>query len=176
MRSAKWLSAGMLLPALMLPLQGSIAATEVAKATVTFSGIYTVPPCSLTMPSEVRLGSMKTGTQRFGSLHIDISCSSDTIEAALYARNMSGSLSGKNRMTMTPTSGSSSGKPALFWLTDADGKDITLDGTGETNRDERFCGGLGKARRCTLTPNTEVFADTPLEETRATVRFTLGYP
>lgn len=173
MCSGKWLSGVFFLPVLMITLPHGHAAT----ATVVINATFTMPPCTLTLPATVQLGGLNTGTATHRPVKIDIDCpDSADMETALYAQNMSGVLSGTDKMTMVPGSGTTSGTPALFWLKESGGATVRLDGTGADIADNAFCRGTAVKRSCTLTPVTQVFADTVREEVGATVRFNVMYP
>lgn len=175
MRSGKWLSAGVFLPVLMISVPHAHAAT--ATTTVTVNATFTARPCTLTLPATISLGGLNTGTATHRPVKIDIDCpDSADVETALYAQNVSGVLSGTDAMTMVPASGSTGGTPALFWLTGEEGTNIKLDGSGADSVSNAFCRGAAAKRSCTLTPVTQVFANTVREEVGATVRFNVMYP
>ncbi|WP_336285926.1 fimbrial protein [Citrobacter arsenatis] len=161
----------------MITLPHGHAAT--ATATVVINATFTMPPCTLTMPATVQLGGLNTGTgtATHSPVKIDIDCpDGENVETALYAQHMSGVLSGTDKMTMVPGSGTTSGTPALFWLKESGGATVRLDGTGADIAGNAFCRGTAVKRSCTLTPVTQVFADTVREEVGATVRFNVMYP
>lgn len=175
MCSGKWLSGVFFLPVLMITLPHGHAAT--ATATVVINATFTMPTCTLTMPSIVSLGSLKNGTKAHSPVQIDIECpDGGSVETGLYASQMSGELSGTDKMTMVPASGSVAGNPALFWLKESGGATVKLDGTGADIADNAFCRGTAVKRSCSLTPVTQVFTDTVREEVAATVRFNVMYP
>lgn len=179
MWSGKWLCAGIVLPALMMPVSHSMAATTTANAEVIINATFTMPTCELVMPATVQLGWLNTGIKTHRPVQIDISCPDGAVVTALYATAMSGVLlpGMKDKMTMQTSSGNTAGTAAAFWLTDSDGKTINLEGSGATSSDKRFCKGDAVAlRSCSVVPNTEVFADTPREEVSATVKFSIVYP
>lgn len=175
MCSGKWLSALFFLPVLMITLPHGHAAT--ATATVIINATFTMQPCTLTLPATVQLGRLNIGTTTHSPVKIDIDCPDGAeVETGLYAQNMSGVLSGTDKMTMAPASGSVAGNPALFWLKESGGATVKLDGTGADIAGNAFCRDTGRIRSCTLTPVTQVFADTVREEVGATVRFNVKYP
>ena len=176
MWSGKWLSAVIFLPVLVILVPSGRAAT--ATATVIINATFTMPTCTLTMPDIVPLGDLKNGTKIHSAVQIGIDCpDGGNVETGLYARKMSGELSGTDKMTMVPSSGSVTGNPALFWLTERGGTTpVKLDGTGADVADNAFCRGTAVKRTCSLTPVTQVFADTVREEVSATVRFNVMYP
>lgn len=161
---------------LMLLLAGTHPARAVSStATVTLRATFTAPPCSITTPDQVFLGAMLPGSRSYLPFNISISCPSATA-TALYAQIVQGALTSgaPDRVNMTSPAGSP-GTPAQLWLTDADGKTVTLDGSGATDSTKGFCAGTAD-RSCTLTPSVQVAADTPKGQTTATVRFSVMYP
>lgn len=185
MRSNKWSSqwssqwqytvAVLALPVLMLAAPTSWAAT--ATATVTINATFTMPTCTLTMPNSgvVQLGGLGPGITNHPSVKIGINCpGSGRVETGLYAQQISGALSGTDKVTMVGSTTTST--PALFWLTAGGTTAIKLDGTGASTTANAFCRGTGDERECTLTPHTQVFPGTPREEVSATVRFNVMYP
>lgn len=149
-------------------------AASTATATVTITATFTAPPCTLTLPDTVHLGSILQGEQTYRPFEIRIACPAPT-SSALYAEPVGGSvISGTpSRMTMSGPAGAT-GTPAQFWLK-AEGKDILLDGSGATDATKGFCTGTVD-RTCVLTPFTQVAADTPRGQTTAVVRFSVVYP
>ncbi|EAA7288980.1 fimbrial protein [Salmonella enterica subsp. enterica] len=157
---------------LMAGLPSARGAT--ATATVTLKATFTAPPCTLTVPPTVFLGSILQGEKTYRPFSIDISCPSP-VRTVVYAQQMGSSLVSGNaaRMEMSGPAGAS-GTPAQFWL-NAEGKDILLDGSGATDETRGFCDGTTN-RACTLTPSTLVAPDTPRGQTTATIRFSVMYP
>lgn len=128
------------------------------------------PTCSLTLPESVLLGSIPEGTHDRPPFSITTECDTP-VRTALYAQVVSGRLSSADRMEMT---GSGEGTPVKLWMKDEDGRNITLDGSGGTDSSKGFCSGAGQ-RSCTLTPYTQVAADTPRGNVSATLRFSVVY-
>lgn len=160
---------------LMLLLAGTHPARAASStATVTLKATFTAPPCSITTPDQVFLGSMLPGSRSYLPFNISISCPSAT-STALYAQIVQGVLTSgtPDRVDMTGPAGA--GTPAQLWLTDAGGKTVMLDGSGATDSSRGFCAGTAD-RSCTLTPSVQVAADTPKGQTTATVRFSVMYP
>lgn len=151
-----------------------VQAAATASATVTIKATFTSPPCTLTVPDTVFLGSLLNGTQTHYPVKIDISCPT-SVSAVIYGQQVGSSLvtGSSTQMAMTGPAGSG-GTPAAFWLS-AEGKDIDLTGDGATDEAKGFCAGTDN-RSCTLTPSTRVEADTPRGQTTATVRFSVMYP
>ncbi|EIK6281968.1 fimbrial protein [Salmonella enterica] len=143
-------------------------------ATVTINANFTAPPCTLTVPPTVSLGSILPGTQSYRPFTVNIECPVP-VSSVIYGQQMgSTTIPGNStRMAMTGPAGSS-GTPAEFWL-NVEGKDIDLTGDGATDAKLGFCAGTDK-RSCTLTPSTLVVSDTPRGQTSATVRFSVMYP
>lgn len=174
MWSGKWLSVGVVLSTLLLV---SPVRSETATATLSIPVVFSMPTCTLTMPGSVQLKVLNVGTVSHPPVSIDIDCpDGGNIETGLYAGKVSGELSGTDKMTMVPSSGSVTGNPALLWLTETAGVPVKLDGTGADVADNAFCRGTGVKRSCSLTPVTQVFPDTVGEEVSATVRFNVMYP
>lgn len=161
----------------MLILAGTPPALAVsATATVTLKATFTAPPCTITVPDQVFLGSMLPGEQSYAPFKVSVTCpGGSTATSALYAEVVSGSLtSGRtDRVDMNGPAGSS-GTPAQLWLT-AEGKTVALDGTGSTDDTKRFCTGTTD-RQCSLIPSTLVSTGTPRGETTATIRVSVVYP
>ena len=159
---------------LMAGLHPVQAATNTATATVTIKATFTAPPCTLTVPATVFLGSLLNGTQSYSPVKIDISCPVPT-NAVIYGQQVGSALvaGSRTQMAMTVPAGSS-GTPAAFWLS-AEGKEIDLTGDGATDETLGFCAGADN-RSCTVTPSTRVTPDTPRGQTSATVRFSVMYP
>lgn len=128
------------------------------------------PTCSLTLPESVLLGSITEGTSGRPPFSITTECDTP-VRTALYAQVVSGRLSSADRMEMT---GSGEGIPVKLWMTDEAGKSITLDGGGGTDSSKVFCIGTEK-RSCTLTPYTQVAANTPRGNVSASLRFSVVY-
>lgn len=143
---------------------------------VTVTARFTAPPCTLTMPDRVNLGAILPGAQSYPPFIIRLDCPLPAAIIALYAEIVQGSLSAgsNNRVDMTGPAGSS-GTPVKLWLTDNDGKEVMLDGSGSSEESGRFCSGTG-SRNCTITPNTEVEIDTPRGLTSAMLRFNVIVP
>lgn len=148
------------------------ANAAISTDTVTLKATFTAPPCTLTVPDQVFLGSILQGTKSYRPFSVEISCPATT-NTALYAEAVSGSLAAADMMTMTGPG--TPGQPANIWLTDPDGKKVVLDGSGKTTPGVQFCSG-NTNRSCVLTPYTQVFADTPRGQTSATLRFSVTYP
>ncbi|MBC6504730.1 fimbrial protein, partial [Citrobacter freundii] len=142
-------------------------AASTATATVTITATFTAPPCTLTVPPTVFLGSILQGKQTYRPFSIDIACPTPT-NTAIYAQQISGTIvdSSGTRMAM---SGPPGGTPAEFWL-ESESKEIDLAGGGAGDATKGFCAG-DTNRSCMLTPFTQVATDTPRGETTATVRF-----
>ena len=157
---------------LMAWLPSARAATS--SATVTLKATFTAPPCTLTVPPTVHLGSLLNGTQSYNPVKIDINCPIPT-NTVIYGEQIGSAMVGGNasRMEMTGPAGVT-GTPAQFWLSTA-GKEIDLTGDGATDTTKGFCAGTDN-RSCTLTPSTVVVPDTPRGQTTATVRFSVMYP
>ncbi|EGB2808529.1 fimbrial protein [Salmonella enterica] len=151
-----------------------VRAATTATATVTIKATFTSPPCTLTVPDTVFLGSILPGTQTYRPFSIDISCPSPT-NTVIYGQQMGSSLvaGSSTQMAMTGPAGGS-GTPAAFWLS-AGNKDIDLTGGGATDGTLGFCAGTDN-RSCTVTPSTRVMPDTPRGQATATVRFSVMYP
>ncbi len=130
------------------------------------------PTCTLTLPESVPLGSIPEGTYARPPFSITAECDTP-VRTALYAQVVGGSLiqGTVDRMEMT---GSGEGTPVKLWMTDEDGQNITLDGSGSTDSTKGFCSGIDR-RSCTLTPYTQVAADTPRGNVSATLRFSVVY-
>lgn len=130
------------------------------------------PTCSLTLPESVLLGSIPQGTYDRPPFSITTECDTP-VRTALYAQVVRGSLSqnSADRMEMTGIGG---GTPVKLWFTDEDGRRITLDGSGSTDSSKAFCSGTER-RSCTLTPYTQVAANTPGGNVSATLRFSVVY-
>ncbi|MEG2567408.1 fimbrial protein [Citrobacter braakii] len=130
------------------------------------------PTCSVTLPESVLLGSIPEGTYDRPPFIITTQCDTP-VRTALYAQIISGSLihGAADRMAMMGTGG---GTPVKLWITDEDGQSITLDGSGSTDSSKGFCSGT-EPRSCTLTPYTQVTADTPRGNVSATLRFSVVY-
>ncbi|HFV9915423.1 TPA: fimbrial protein [Salmonella enterica subsp. diarizonae serovar 61:l,v:z35] len=139
---------------------------------MTIKLIVAQPTCSLTMPETALLGSIPEGTWARPPFSITIECDTP-IRTALYAKVVRGSLiqGAADRMAMT---GAGEGTPVKLWMTDEDGQNITLDGSGSTDSSKGFCNGTNR-RSCTLTPYTQVAADTPRGNVSATLRFSVVY-
>lgn len=148
------------------------AATNEATATVTLTATFTSPPCTLTVPDQVFLGSIVPGTKQYSPFSVEINCPATT-NTALYAEAVSGSLASTDSMTMTGPG--TPGQPANIWLTDPEGKKVVLDGSGKNTPGARFCSGNAN-RSCVLTPYTKVFESTPRGQTSATLRLSVAYP
>lgn len=162
---------------LVLLLAGAHGARAVeAKATVTLKATFTAPPCTITTPTEVFLGSMLPGERSYPAFRVGITCpAGTTTDTALYAEPVGINLTAgrADRVDMSGPAGSS-GTPAQLWLAEA-GNAVDLGGTGSTDKTKRFCAG-NTDRQCVLTPSTLVSGDTPRGETRATLRFSVAYP
>lgn len=158
-----------------LVVQAAPSAT--ASATVTLDITVTEPPCNITFPSSIVLGTIPQGVHSYPSFDINISCTAgSTTSTALFAQLVQGTLTSdhNDRIDMTSPEGSS-GTPAQLWLTAKDGKAVVMDGSGSTNVNSQFCTGTTD-RQCTLTPNTQVAMDTPRGKASAVVRFSVAYP
>ncbi|POT58545.1 fimbrial protein [Citrobacter amalonaticus] len=151
-----------------------VQAATTATATVTIKATFTVPPCTLTVPPTVHLGSLVNGAQTHYPVKIDISCPTP-VSTVIYGQQVGSSLvaGSSTRMAMTGPTGSS-GTPAAFWLT-AESHEVDLTGDGATDKTKGFCAGTDN-RSCTVTPSTLVVQDTPRGQTTATVRFSVMYP
>lgn len=149
-------------------------AATTATATVTLKATFTAPPCTLTVPDTVYLGSLVNGTQNHNPVKIDISCPTPA-SAVIYGEPVGSPLvaGSTTRMAMTGPPGSG-GTPAAFWLS-TEGKDVDLTGAGATDKTLGFCAGTAN-RSCTVTPSTLVTPDTPRGQATATVRFSVMYP
>lgn len=156
---------------IMNPLYCS-ANSESAYVTVNVS--ITAPPCSITVPDTVNLGAMLNGTSNYNPFSIAVNCTTSTT-SALYAEIVGGTLSSGyiDRLDMVSQT-TSQGIPVQLWLSDSSGKDIIIDGSGLTSDSSRFCEGTD-SRECTLTPFTNVSANTPRGEATAVIRFTIMY-
>ncbi|MFS9421797.1 fimbrial protein, partial [Citrobacter sp. C411] len=67
------------------------AATNTATATVTLKATFTAPPCTLTVPDQVFLGSITPGTKIYNPFSVEIACPTAT-NTVLYAQVVSGNL------------------------------------------------------------------------------------
>lgn len=159
---------------LMAGVNQAHAATNTATATVTLKATFTAPPCTLTVPDQVFLGSITPGTKIYNPFSVEIACPTAT-NTVLYAQVVSGTLTSGSTTRMDMTGPANTGTPAQLWLTSSEGKVITLDGSGSTDSTKGFCGGTSN-RTCTLTPATLVAPDTPRGQTSATLRFSVAYP
>ncbi|ECA1950137.1 hypothetical protein EJH27_01525 [Salmonella enterica subsp. enterica serovar Virchow] len=157
------------------------AATNEASAVVTLKVTWVMPPCEVSGPATVQLGSIHPGVRSYPSLDLTVTCPLATV-AHLYAvagngqSLVNGSVS---RVNMTNVAGRP-GQPAQFWLKDAGGTEIALDGGGATDVAKRFCTGSttgnNGSRTCRLTPWTGVFPGVPTGPTTARVTFTVVMP
>ncbi|MEG2398566.1 MAG: fimbrial protein [Citrobacter sp.] len=159
---------------LMAGVNQAHAATNTATATVTLKATFTAPPCTLTVPDQVFLGSILQGIKSYRPFSVEISCQMVT-NTALYAEVVSGTLTSGSTTRMDMTGPANTGTPAQLWLTAPDGNAVRLDGSGNTTPTSRFCSG-NTNRSCTLTPYTQVAADTPRGQTSATLRLSVAYP
>lgn len=153
------------------------AAGPSATATVTLNITVVQPPCSISLPATVSLGSILESVRSYPPFSIDISCTAgSTTVTSLFAEIVQGSLTPgyADRIDMTGPAGSS-GTAAQLWLTAPDGGRVVMDGSGSTEAGSQFCEG-SSSRQCTLTPYTRTVADTPRGETTAVVRFSVAYP
>ncbi|EBP9818083.1 fimbrial protein [Salmonella enterica] len=151
-----------------------VHAASTATATVTIKAKFEVPPCTLTVPPTVFLGSILPGTQNYRPFTIDIECPVP-VSAVIYGQQMGSAMVSGSRTRMAMTAPAGSGTPAAFWLS-TEGKEIDLTGNGALDATLGFCAGTTDKRSCTLTPSTLVEADTPRGQTMATVRFSVMYP
>ena len=142
--------------------------------TVTLKATFTVPPCTLTVPDRVFLGSILQGQKSYRPFSVGITCPSVT-ETALYAEVVSGSLTSGSTTRVNMTGPAGPGTPAQLWLTAPDGKAVVLNGSGKYTPAFRFCSG-NTSRDCVLTPYTQVSADTPRGQTHVTLRLSVAYP
>ncbi|MDQ4429067.1 fimbrial protein [Yokenella regensburgei] len=159
---------------LMAGVNQALAATNTATVTVTLKATFTAPPCTLTQPDQVFLGSILQGKQSYTPFSVEIACPTPT-NTALYAEVVSGTLTAGSTTRVNMTAPVNTGTPAQLWLTSPDGNPVTLDGSGNTTPASRFCSG-DASRSCVLTPYTQVAADTPRGETTATLRLSVAYP
>ncbi|MEG1224648.1 MAG: fimbrial protein, partial [Hafnia sp.] len=85
---------------LMAWLPSARAATS--SATVTLKATFTAPPCTLTVPPTVHLGSLLNGTQSYNPVKIDINCPIPT-NTVIYGEQIGSAMVGGNasRMEMT---------------------------------------------------------------------------
>lgn len=150
------------------------ADTYRASATVTLKATFMAPPCTLTVPDTVFLGSILRGQQNYRPFSVEIACPTAT-ETALYAEVVSGTLTSGSTTRMDMTGPVNTGTPAQLWLMAPDGNAVMLDGSGNDSLASRFCGGNSN-RSCSLTPYTQVAADTPRGQTTATLRISVAYP
>lgn len=162
------------LPLLVAGIHNAHAATNVATATVTLKATFTSPPCTLTVPDQVFLGSIVPGTKQYSPFSVEIACPTAT-DTALYAEVVSGRLTSGSTTRVDMTGPVNTGTPAQLWLTSADGSTVYLDGSGKDNKAQRFCSGNNN-RSCVLTPYTLVDATTPRGQTTATLRLSVVYP
>ncbi|MFS9421792.1 hypothetical protein QNN87_26240, partial [Citrobacter sp. C411] len=66
------------------------AATSITK-TVTLKATFRAPPCTLTVPDQVFLGSITQGTKIYNPFSMDIACPT-AMNTVLYAQVVSGNL------------------------------------------------------------------------------------
>ena len=146
-----------------------------ATASVTLKATFTAPPCTITTPDQVPLGMMLPGSRGYLPFSITFSCTNST-STFLYAQIVQGVLTAgtSDRVDMSGPAGTP-GTPAQLWLTDSDGKTVTLDGSGATDNTKGFCTGTTE-RTCRLTPSVQVAANTPKGLTTAIIRFSVAYP
>ncbi|WP_336285300.1 fimbrial protein [Citrobacter arsenatis] len=159
---------------LVAGIHNAHAATNEATATVTLTATFTSPPCTLTVPDQVFLGSIVPGTKQYSPFSVEINCPATT-NTALYAEAVSGSLTSGSITRVDMTGPVNTGTPAQLWLMSPDGKAVVLDGSGKNTPGARFCSGNAN-RSCTLTPVTQVDATTPRGQTSATLRLSVAYP
>lgn len=161
---------------LLLMLTGIHSAySATATASVTLKATFIAPPCTITTPDQVPLGMMLSGSRSYLPFSIDISCPSAT-STFMYVQIVQGALTAgtSDRVDMSGPAGTP-GTPAQLWLTDSDGKKVTLDGSGASDNTKGFCAGTTD-RTCHLTPSVQVAANTPKGLTTATLRFSIAYP
>ena len=91
-----------------------VRAATTASATVTIKATFTVPPCTLTVPDTVFLGSLLNGTQTHYPVKIDISCPTP-VSTVIYGEQVGSALvaGSSTQMAMTGPAGGS-GTPAAF--------------------------------------------------------------
>lgn len=145
----------------------SAQANVTASATLPLSASFTAPPCTISVPAVVYLGSIPYGTQAYPPLTITLNCPAPA-KAEIYAQSLAPLVSG-----LTDTAEMKGADAwAQFWL-EAEGAKVKLNGENNTT-DSGFC--LGSASRtCSLTPKTWVDAQASAGERSAVIKFNIRY-
>ncbi|WP_144345475.1 hypothetical protein [Shewanella xiamenensis] len=137
------------------------ASTEnIVPITVTFLA----PPCTVSVPSDVAMGTITYGLKTYRPIDIQVNCSS-AFRSSLYAQALGVLESGTiNTVLMEGTT-------AKFWL-NAEGSTTKLTLIGSSG--VPFCQG-NNSRTCVVTPSTLVALGDKHGSTYTIIRFNLRY-
>ncbi|QIU92565.1 fimbrial protein [Yokenella regensburgei] len=117
-----------------------VRAATSSSVTVTLKATF-APPCTLTVPDQIFLGSILQGMKSYQPFSVEISCPTAT-NTALYAEVVSGTRTTGSTTRVNMTGPVNTGTPAQLWLTDPAGNEVVLDGSGKDMPASRFCSGI----------------------------------
>lgn len=154
---ALWLS-GILL------MGGSSMAQASTESIVPITVTFLAPPCTVSVPSDVALGTIGYGQKTYRPIDIQVNCSG-VFQSSLYAQALGTLESGTIDTVLME------GTTAKFWL-NAEGSTtkLTLIGSSGTP----FCEG-SNSRTCVVTPSTLVVQGDKHGSTYTIIRFNLRY-
>lgn len=141
------------------------AITLLDSVTITLEATFTAPPCTLTVPDTVNLGSITYGDKRYQPFTMEVTCTA-TSKTEIYAQAL-GTLAGGSADTVEMGD-----SLTLLWLEEG-GKKIVLNGDTDLTT-SGFCKG-DTSRTCTLTPNTRVDVNARTGARSAVIRFNIRY-
>ncbi len=127
--------------------------------------------CNLTAPLTYNLGDLPLGTKKdYASFEVAIDCPV-SMKTAIIAKNLDGILNAAGKRVTIPMSNAGADEGPFFWLTHNSSR-IYLRGL----ESDAFCSSTGTVNRCSLTPETEVYENSPWGTGAVTIIFTVIYP
>ncbi|WP_139821350.1 hypothetical protein [Escherichia coli] len=163
-----WKSLGLLLGGLII-----FSSFSEAKESAEIVFDFNVKPstCNLTAPLAYNLDDLPLGTKKdYASFEVTIDCPA-SMKTAIIAKNLNGVLNAAGKRVTIPMPNAGADEGPFFWLRH-NSSHIYLRGL----ESDAFCSSTGTVNRCSLTPETEVYENSPWGTGSVTIRFTVIYP
>ncbi|EEW0765628.1 hypothetical protein EEO80_22820 [Escherichia albertii] len=151
---------------------GMAKSATLATAMLTINATFINPRCDISVPSFYDLGTLTPGRKEHASLSIEWNCTNTPVRTALTASVIRGKLEASGDKLQLIVNGNSNGSLLYFMGGNNDANIIKINGR------DSFCSDTvetTEARKCIITPVTEVHNNDTFGVASAILRFEIVY-